>query len=226
MQDALLHSLARIDLFTELSAEQMAPIARHTSKHHLARGETLFERGDPALGLYILQRGQIKLGITSPQGAEKVVSIIHPGESFGEAVLFLERRFPVYAQATLESDVIVIAKGAIFALLDQDPAIARKMLAGLSTRMHRLLGDIEMLSLQSSMERFVGYLLQTGAGQPDATKVLLPANKGTIASLLNLTPETLSRTMTKLQQAGLIEVHGKEILINLAGLRKHIGNGI
>jgi CRP-like cAMP-binding protein len=98
------------------------------------------------------------------------------------------------------------------------------MLAGLSIRMHQLVQDIEMLSLQSCTQRFIGYILQISADDADdadADSITLPASKTTIASLLNLTPETLSRTMTKLQQAGLIEVNGKDIVIsNIAKLRE------
>ena len=58
-----------------------------------------------------------------------------------------------------------------------------------------------------------GYLLQISAKAEDATKIRLPANKATIASLLNLTPETLSRILNKLQQLGLIEVDGNDLTI-------------
>jgi CRP-like cAMP-binding protein len=223
MDEAIISAiLGNLDIIRELPAEKIETIAAHSQLKRLSRGEIVFDRGDVAQGLYVLSSGQIKLGITSLQGAEKVVSIINPGESFGEALLFLERRFPVYAQATMDSKVVVIAKGAIFSLLDKDPTVARKMLAGLSIRMHQLVKDIETLSLQSGTERFIGYLLQISSNQPDASKVTLPSSKATIASLLNLTPETLSRTMMKLQQYGLIEVYGKEIVIDVTGLRKFI----
>jgi len=56
-------------------------------------------------------------------------------------------------------------------------------------------------------------LLQISADASDASNITLPASKTTIASLLNLTPETLSRTIAKLQQLGLIEVNGKDVMI-------------
>lgn len=70
-----------------------------------------------------------------------------------------------------------------------------------------------MLSLQSCTQRFIGYLLQISADVSDISKITLPARKATIASLLNLTPETLSRTIAKLQQMELIEVRGKDVMI-------------
>lgn len=200
-------------MFRELPTAQVKLIAEHCQVVDAPRNTNIFNRGDPARGLYILLSGQLKLGISSPHGIEKVIKLVSPGESFGEAVLFLEREFPVYAQVTQDARVLLVPKNVIFSLLESDPSVARKMLAGLSMRMHQLVQDIEMLSLQSCTQRFIGYLLQISADAPDASNVTLPATKATIASLLNLTPETLSRTMSKLQQHGLIAVHGKEIVI-------------
>ena len=206
-------TLSAFFMFKELSAEQISNIAESSQLIDYPRGTSVFNRGEAALGLYILLKGQLKLGVTSPQGNEKIISIVSPGDSFGEAILFLERQFPVYAQATLDSQVLLVPKSLIFSMLDNDTMFARKMLAGLSVRMHQLVQDIEMLSLQSCTQRFIGYLLQISADASDASNVRLPASKTTIASLLNLTPETLSRTMAKLQQQGLIEVNGKDVMI-------------
>lgn len=217
---SVVQALPQFFIFKELSVEQLELIAQHSQTVDVPRGSLIFNRGDAARGLYFLLDGQIKLAVTSPNGTEKVISIVSPGESFGEAILFLERQFPVYAQATLDAKLLLVPKSIIFSLLDNDPTVARKMLAGLSVRMHHLVQDIEMLSLQSCTQRFIGYLLQISADAADANSVTLPASKTTIASLLNLTPETLSRTMTKLQQAGLIEVNGKDIVItNISKLR-------
>jgi len=206
-------ALSAFFMFKELSAEQITRIAEHSQLIDFPKGTAVFNRGEAALGLYILLEGQLKLGVTSPQGSEKIISIVSPGDSFGEAILFLERQFPVYAQATLDSKVLLVPKSLIFSMLDNDTMFARKMLAGLSVRMHQLVQDIEMLSLQSCTQRFIGYLLQISADASDASNITLPASKTTIASLLNLTPETLSRTMAKLQQLGLIEVNGKDVMI-------------
>ena len=214
-------TLKNFYLFAALDPDQIELMAEHCTLQAIPKGGSMFNRGDSARGLYILLGGQLKLGVTSPHGAEKVISLISPGESFGEAILFLERQFPVYAQATMDAVVLIVPKQVIFALLDNDPLVARKMLAGLSVRMHQLVQDIEMLSLQSSTQRLIDYLLLIGGHQPGHASIILPASKTNIASLLNLTPETLSRTMLKLQQAGLIEVRGKEItIVDAEGLRR------
>ncbi|MDI1360958.1 Crp/Fnr family transcriptional regulator [Methylotenera sp.] len=212
--------LSQFYMFSELQPAQIEPLANGTRMIDAPRGGILFNRGDRAHGFYLLLEGQIKLGVISPQGDEKVIGLIQPGESFGEAVLFLERTFPIYAQATLDSKVLLITRDAIFDILDNDVTVVRRMLAGISARNRQLVNDIESISLQNSTQRLIGYLLQISADSPNPERVQLPANKLTIASMLNITPETLSRVMLRLQTAKLIEVNGKEIVItNVAGLR-------
>lgn len=207
-------------MFSELQPAQIDQLANGTRLLDIARGGTLFNRGDRAHGFYLLLEGQIKLGVISPQGDEKVIGLIQPGQSFGEAVLFLERSFPIYAQATVDSKVLLITREAIFDILDNDVTVVRRMLAGISARNRQLVNDIESISLQNSTQRLIGYLLQMSTDSPNPGRLLLPASKLTIASMLNITPETLSRVMLRLNSAGLIEVNGKEIVItNVDGLR-------
>lgn len=212
-QETFARMLARFYLFAELKPEQIEKLAADTRRIDVPRGTTIFDRGTPANGFYLLLDGQVKLGVVSPQGGEKIIDLINPGNSFGEAVLFMEGVFPVFAQAMADSRILMLSKHGIFSLLDNDPTVARRMLAGLSVRMHQLIRDIEMLSLQSCTQRLINYLLQISMDSPDPANIRLPANKSTIASMLNITPETLSRVMLKLQNAGLIDVHGKEIAI-------------
>lgn len=214
------HRLSEFYMFSELQPTQIGQLVAGTRLLGIPRGTTLFNRGDRAHGFYLLLEGQVKLGVISPQGDEKVIGLIQPGQSFGEAVLFLERSFPIYAQATLDSKVLLITREAIFDILDNDVTVVRRMLAGISARNRQLVNDIESISLQNSTQRLIGYLLQISTDSPNPARVQLPANKLTIASMLNITPETLSRVMLRLNSAGLIEVNGKEIVItNVVGLR-------
>jgi CRP-like cAMP-binding protein len=212
--------LATFYMFSELQADQIEQLAAGTKLLEVPRGTTLFSRGDKAHGFYLLLEGQVKLGVISPQGDEKIIGLIEAGHSFGEAVLFLERSFPIYGQVTVDAKVLLIARDAIFDILDNDVMVVRRMLAALSARNHQLISNIESISLQNSTQRLIGYLLQMSSESENPSLITLPASKLTIASMLNITPETLSRVMLRLDSAGLIKVHGKEItIIDVEGLR-------
>ncbi|OIQ97266.1 cAMP receptor protein [mine drainage metagenome] len=212
--------LLRLPLFLELSPEQIAHIAAGTRERRLVKGEMLFHKGDAPRGFYLIVFGQIKLAFPSSQGNEKVVEIIGPRQSFGEAVMFMDRPYPVFAESLGDALLLHIAKSAVFELLERDATFARRLLAGLSVRLHSLVQDVESYSQRSSAQRVIGYLLehaaQAGSGDGEAA-VALPTSKQVIASRLNLTPETLSRIFHDLAQAGLISVHGKAITIHDQG---------
>jgi CRP/FNR family transcriptional regulator, dissimilatory nitrate respiration regulator len=220
---SIIKMLPNFHLFSELNDEQLSYVARQTQLVFASRGDILFNRGDAALGLFMLVSGQVKLAVNSSQGSEKVIGIISPRESFGEAIIFLDQAFfPIYAQATMDSHLFLVPKQVIFSLLERDTTVSRKMLAGLSMRNRQLVQDIESVTLLTCTQRLIGYLIQISSEATDSSHITLPANKATIASLLNLAPETLSRIMLKLQQEGFIEVHGKEITItDINGLRQY-----
>lgn len=217
--------LANIPLFNEMEPAEIDLIARGAREFRVARGEVLFQRGDASNGFYLVVHGQIKLALSSPQGVEKVVELIGPGQSFGEAVMFMDKRYPVYAQALMDTLLLHISKTVVFDAIAHDPNLARKMLAGLSFRLHRLIHDVESCTLQSSTQRVIAYLIQRGEEAGTAGKdihISFPANKNIIASSLNITPETFSRILHTLAEGGLIEVKGKDVQIyDLTRLRSY-----
>lgn len=207
--------LANLPLFKEMTPEEIDRIVQNTRELHASRGEMVFQRGDPAHGFYVVIHGQLKLALSSPQGVEKVVHLVGPGKTFGEAVMFMGMPYPVYAQALADSLLLHIAKAAVFEGLDRDPIFCRKMLAGLSSRLHSLIGDVEAYSLRSCTQRVIGYLLQYDDDKAEDSNFLinLPASKTVIASRLNLSPETFSRVLHDLSAAGLISVKGKDVSV-------------
>ncbi len=111
----------------------------------------------------------------------------------------------------------------VFTGIEHDPLFARKMLAGLSRRMHGLICDMESYALRSGTQRVIGYLLQHEA-TADGQQLTLPVSKAVVASRLNLTPEHFSRILSDLGAHGLIEVHGRQVtLLDIEALRGHAG---
>ncbi len=205
--------LRQMPLFSELTDTDFDHLAPHTRKRHLDKGEVLFQRGDPPRGFYFVVSGQIKLALSSSQGNEKVVEIINPQQSFGEAVMFMNRPYPVFAEALLDTQVLHVAHSAIAELLRHDIDFAQRLLAAMSIRLHTLVRDVETYSLRSSTQRVIGYLLQLVDGD-EPCDVSLPTSKQVIASRLNLTPETLSRILHDLAEVGLITVSGRRIVLH------------
>jgi CRP-like cAMP-binding protein len=216
--------LVRLPLFQELTPAQIAHLAAHTRSKRLPKGEMLFQRGDIAHGFYFIVFGQVKLAFPSSSGNEKVVEILGPRQSFGEAAVFAQRPYPVFAQALADTLLLYVPRDALFELLETDNSFARNMLSGLAMRLHSLILDVESYSLRSSAQRVIGYLLQHCPNEhcEGSIEITLPTSKQVIASRLNLTPETLSRILHDLAEARLIEMQGKHIKIgDLKRLREY-----
>jgi CRP-like cAMP-binding protein len=219
--------LANLPLFKELAPAEIDRLAAGTTELFVPRGEIVFQRGDPCVGFHAVVYGQVKLAFVTPQGGEKVVEIISPGFTFGEALMFMDKPYIVMAQALSDTLLLHVAKEAVFHGIEHDPGFARRMLAGLSRRVHALMADVESYSLQSGTQRVIGYLLRQeaegGEGQASYT-VRLPTSKSIVASRLNLTPEHFSRILHELVDRGLVAVEGRDVrIVDAQKLRDYTG---
>jgi len=217
--------LATAPLFEGLAQDEIARFARSVRELTAARGEILFHRGDVCTGFHLILGGQIKLAFLSAAGNEKVVEILRPGQTFGEAVMFMDKPYVVMAQALSDTSLLHIPKQVVFEEMARDPLFCRKIIGGLSRRLHQLMGDVESYSLRSGRDRIVGYLLREEGLDEDCpargrVSIRLSTSKGTIASRLNLTQEHFSRILHELIDSGLIEVEGRTIHVpDIAKLR-------
>lgn len=208
--------LANFPLFSAIGAGGIERIARSSKLVDARKGDVLFRAGDACSGFHLLVYGQVKLAFTSTQGAEKIVEIVQQGQTFGEASMFLECTYIVFAQALQDSMLIHIPKAAIFDELEHDHSFAKKMMAALAKRTHDLMLDVEAYSLLSAKQRIIGYLMSDAPPSAIASNQLefeLTAGKGVIASRLNVTQEHFSRVLHDLSHQGLINVRGRYIRI-------------
>ncbi len=219
-------------LFRSLSDEQMQLLSGATSIKTLSQGEHLFEAGAKADEFYLLCKGQIKLYRLSPAGQEKVIEIIRPGQTFAEALMFLDiPAYPVNAQALVDTELYAIKNRVFLDILKGSVDLCFKVMADISMRLKRHLNEIDALTLQNATLRVVNYLGQLiPACDNEVADVVLPAAKNIIASRLSITPETLSRILHSLSNKGLISVEGLHIKVHdVDNLRaycsSHNGNG-
>lgn len=210
------HLLAHVPLFAHIARPVVERIAAAARPLLVERGECLFARGTACRGFHLLLAGRVKLCMSSDRGDEKIIEILGPGQSFGEAVMFLGSDYIVSAVALSPARLLMVPREAIDRELDRDPALMRAFLASLSLRLHRLLADIEDYSLATGRQRVIGFLLQHAAqsGAPAGDQVRLPFSKALLASRLNVTQEHFSRILHQLVDEGLITVHGNTIQLH------------
>ncbi|HQV79643.1 MAG: Crp/Fnr family transcriptional regulator [Moraxellaceae bacterium] len=175
----------------------------------------LIRQGEAATHFFMVLEGRVKLFRISVDGQEKVVEIIQKGQTFAEAVMFMQHSvYPVFAQTLEPSHIISIPNHLMLQVLSEHPKSCLHLLGHLSVRLHMRLGELETLTLQNATQRFTLYLIQqlpNRAAETADIDLMLP--KHLIAARLSMQPETLSRLMARLRDEGLITITGRHIHI-------------
>ncbi len=183
--------------------------ARRARRVSLKRGEPLFQRGEPARWIYMCTTGNLKLYRIADDGAEKIVNLIGPGRSFAEATMFMPKRvYPVHCAALQASTLIACDADDLVSSFRGSPELCFSMLGILSRRLHEKIGQIEALSLQNAKMRVAAYLLQQ-AERSGNDRIELSVSKKYVANFLSVQPETFSRIITQLQEAGIVSIAGR-----------------
>jgi CRP-like cAMP-binding protein len=209
-----LDAVRRAYLFSGLEDDEFRQIAQHASSVQLQAGQMLFTQGDPAKSFFWVAEGMVRLFRATPQGDEKVIELVGPSRLFAEAVLFMGGRYPVNAAAQSAVRLVAFDGQSFKDWLALDAQRCFRLMAGMSARLHKLVNEIDRLTLMKGADRLLQYLLDHS--DPDDTgreRVEWEAPKQVIASRIGVKPETLSRLLHKLTDQGCIEVEGSTLYI-------------
>jgi CRP-like cAMP-binding protein len=223
----LISTLRCCQLFSGLSQEDLTAIASFSRLKTLAKDESLFREGEASVGFYLVQSGAINVHRVNAAGKEQVIHVFRSGESLAEAALASAQGYPANARAVEASAVLMIPKGPILQLISSRPDLAMRMLGSMSTHLRVLVGMLDDLTLKDVETRLLNWLVKTGRGARHGV-ITLSATKRVLAAELGTSSETLSRTLARLRDDGLIEMSGKSITLldaeTLAGrLHRNLG---
>jgi CRP-like cAMP-binding protein len=211
----IINTLRSCQLFTGLPAADLENIAAGTVLKSLEKGEYLFHEGDPARGFYIVQRGSINVHRVNAAGREQIIHIFRVGESFAEVALASERGYPADARAVEPTQVILVQKEEILALLRRQPELALRMLGSMSSHLRVLVGQLEDLTLKDVETRLANWLIKRcpDTRSDKSITIELKMTKRVLAAELGTVSETFSRTLAKFRDQDLLEVKGKSLII-------------
>jgi len=216
-------TIAEVELhpvLSQLPPELKQRAAERARVVKLRRAEPLFQQADPARWIYFCRSGQVKLFRLSGDGNEKIVNIINAGRSFAEATMFMPKRcYPVHCSSLTASELIAYDAEDLAQALKSSPELCFYMLGMLSRRLHEKIGQIEALSLQSAQTRIANYLLSESRKAGSSGEFELPIGKKYVANFLSVKPETFSRALTALEQAGILSTDARKfVLTNMPAL--------
>lgn len=205
-------ALRQHHLFGRLPAGAFHEVCGLAIFRRLDSGDVLFHQGDVADRFYLLLDGQMKLTRVLPEGHEKLVEVIHAGQSFAEALLFSGApNYPVSASALKGSSLVSIDGSHYRRILEEQPKICLDLLATFSIRLHQRLNEIDTLTLANASRRVVRFLCQEQEACNGPIQLNVP--KRLIASQLGIQPETFSRILHRMIDAGVIAMERRNIRI-------------
>jgi len=203
--NATLSRLKAIPFFDCLSNTQLEMLARASWERSYGKGMLVFLKGDQPTGLFAVISGTLKMACQSPRGGEKVIDLPASGRVFGEAALLLGSPYPYYVAALSPARLLHIDGRVLYELIGASPTFAQRMMMHIAQGISVVLGDLEDYCMRDSHQRVARYLLDR-ATAGDGALIRFPALHHVVASRLGMTPESLSRAMHELEEAGMIEI--------------------
>ncbi len=212
---ALINTLRSCQLFTGLPQADLEQIAAVTVVKPLEKGEYLFHEGDPAQGFYVVQRGAVNVHRVNAAGKEQVIHVFRAGDSFAEVALASATGYPADARAIETTQVLLVQKAGILALLKRQPELALRMLGSMSSHLRVLVGQLEDLTLKDVETRLANWLVKRCPDPRGEKPVLieLKMSKRDLAAELGTVSETFSRTLAKFRDKQLVKVKDRTITI-------------
>jgi CRP/FNR family transcriptional regulator, dissimilatory nitrate respiration regulator len=206
----------------ERSFQRLAAMARLCK---FRKGQVIFRQNENCPGVYVVGKGMVRVFKTGPGGKEHVLHIVSPSGTFAEVAAIGGFNVPAGAEAVAPTTCVLLPQTQFHKALNEDHDLCRGMMAALAHWVKHLVGLMEDIVLRDAAGRLARYLLESR--RPGSDTVALPSLKRHLASHLDLTSETFSRTLRRLLDAGLVEEVDKAHvrLLNPAGL-KRVSEGV
>lgn len=206
----LIDHLRTLPYFDACPPATLDLLAEQAVKRHFASGEAIFHEGDPALGLWLIERGSVKIFKISLDGIEYILHLLGDGNTFNDIAALDGGANPAHAAALSDTSVWLISVESLDAALAADPVLALRVIQLLASRVRGLVHRMEDLTLYGVVVRLARFLLQ----QADNPALSAPGvTRAAIAAYLATTPETISRALRTLEESGAIKFDRHRIII-------------
>jgi CRP/FNR family cyclic AMP-dependent transcriptional regulator len=205
--------LKAVPLFASFPDEQLRLLTPVITRRSLPRSTTVMASGDPTDSLYIVLSGRLKVMMSDAEGKEVILSILGPGEFFGEMGLIDDAPRSASVVSIEACELLSIAKRDFKKCLAENFEMAQAVMRGLVKRLRdadRKIGSLALLDVYGRVARLLLDMSETVDGEKIVTKRL---PKQDIAKMIGASREMVSRVMKDLQMGGYIEVRGSNIVL-------------
>ena len=212
---------AKVPIFRQLNEAQLWDVMKVVRPQKFPHASIIFSPGQAADALNIIRKGHVRIYNLTPEGKEKLVRILHPGDFTGEMALTGNPRHQHFAAALDEVHLCRIQRDDFREVLLHYPEIALRVLAELSERLEYAENQAIDMAVESAETRLARYLLEqleidrlSDDKERAPNQIHLRLKRKDIASQLGMTPETLSRKIREFEERGLItQLSLKDIIL-------------
>ncbi len=225
--DQTSRALRSVPLFADLPPAVVEAIAAKVRRRRYRDGETIVHEGDPGRTLCVIESGRVKVVSVSEQGQEALLTVMGPGEFFGELALFDDAPRSADIVAMEATQTLNLAREDFFAIIDRFPAVSRQIFSVLAGQIRRLtaeVGDIVFLNLDARIAKRLLELAEShGADTPEGRRIELSLSQAEIGSMVGATRESVNQCLRRFQDAGLLQLGRQRItIVDAEGLRRRI----
>jgi CRP/FNR family transcriptional regulator, transcriptional activator FtrB len=204
-------ALRSIHLFKSLSDPSLPALLKSAAVKHFAPRIVLFSEGDRATTLYTLLQGSIEL-FSEHHDRRSTIAVIRSVRPFVLASI-TDSINPMSARTLARSDLLLVPLPVIHRLMDTDPAFARAIAYELAGDVRDIIEDFKSHRLRTSIERVAEWIIRSDQAAGGAGSFVIPHDKCTLASYLGMKPESLSRNLAALGNAG-VSVRGRQVCVS------------
>src|SRR3970282_2213369 len=205
--------LKAVPLFSSFPEDQLRMLATVVSRKSVSRSTTVIAGGDPTDSLYIVLSGRLKVMMSDAEGKEVILSILTPGEVFGEMGLTADEPRSASVVTMEPCELLTLARRDFNKCLAENFEMAMAVMRGLVRRLReadRKIGSLALLDAYGRGSRPLLDMAETVNGEKIVTKRL---PKQDIAKMIGASREMVSRVMKDLQVGGYIEMRGSKIVL-------------
>jgi len=208
--------LRRHDLLSGLGEAELRALAERTQMREFPRGKVIVHPDARPEVVYLIKEGRVKISRYSPDGREQILALLEAGDLFGELALIHEKE-PVHIEAFEDTLVCAMPGPDLAALLERRPELMLHVIRVLAERLRRAEDEIADLVFRDVPGRIAALLLRLGeeygVRDPDGLRLTLRLTHQDIASMVGATRETITTTLSRFRDAGLIAVDQHYIVI-------------
>ena len=207
----------RAPLFTALDDAAAVSLRASMDTVKIAKGSILFKEGDDGEHLYVIIEGKLKLGTSSGDGRENLLSILGPGEMFGELSLFDPGPRTSTATAVTDAKLLSLSHEKVIPWLKQNPEVSLQLLARLAQRLRRTNEAVGDLVFSDVPGRVAKALIDLGDrfGKTTAEGLLVnhDLTQEELAQLVGASLETVNKALADFAGRGWLKLDGRSVLI-------------